>query len=424
MGLREDFFQGGLACGIANRSAHFGAGSGRFFGPLAGLVFRAGFESKERSDGSDPAPYVTHHVYSASGGPRLKKDKASRSLEESWWSAVEARDRGFDGTFLYAVRTTGVYCRPSCASRLAKRENVIFYSSRKAAEKAGFRPCKRCKPDQQPLHEDYARKVAGACRLIEVCEDIPTLGQLAAHAGISPYHFHRIFKSIIGVTPKAYAVAHRQRRMRARLERSNTVTNAIFDAGFNSTGRFYASSTSVLGMTPSDFRAGGNDAEIRFAVGQCSLGSILVAATGKGVTAIFLGDDPEILVHDLQDRFPKARLIGADRAFEDMVAKVVGLVEAPDGEWDLPLDIRGTAFQHRVWQALQAIPPGTTATYSEIAEWIGMPKAVRAVAAACAANKIAVAIPCHRVIRNDGSLSGYRWGVERKSALIAREAKK
>jgi AraC family transcriptional regulator of adaptative response/methylated-DNA-[protein]-cysteine methyltransferase len=353
----------------------------------------------------------------------VKNDEKFRALEDSWWDAVKARDRSFDGTFLYSVRTTGVYCHPSCASRLANRENVIFFPSREDAEGAGFRPCKRCKPDQPPLHEAYARKVAEACRFIETHEAVPTLEQLAAQIGMSPYHFHRIFKSFVGVTPKAYAIAHRQRRVREHLERSDTVTSAIFDAGFNSSGRFYASSASLLGMTPSDFRAGGAHVEMRFAVGQCSLGSILVAATDKGITAIFLGDDPETLVHDLQDRFPQAHLMGADRAFEDVLAKVVGLVEAPQTGLDLPLDIQGTAFQHRVWEALRAIPSGTTATYTEIAERMGMPKAVRAVAAACAANKIAVAIPCHRVIRNDGSLSGYRWGVERKRALIARETK-
>ena len=353
----------------------------------------------------------------------LENDKEFRSLDGPWWDAVKARDRSFDGTFFYSVKTTGVYCRPSCASRLAKRENVSFFASRQDAEKAGFRPCKRCKPDQLPLHEDYAQKVAEACRLIETHEALPSLEQLAAQAGMSPYHFHRIFKSIVGVTPKAYADAHRQRRVREHLEGSSTVTNAIFDAGFNSSSRFYANSASVLGMTPSDFRAGGANAEMRFAVGQCSLGSILVAATDKGITTISLGDDPETLVRDLQDRFPKATLIGADPDFEDTVAKVVGLVEAPETGLDLPLDIRGTAFQHRVWEALRAIPPGTTATYTEIAERIGMPKAVRAVAAACAANKIAVVIPCHRIIRTDGSLSGYRWGVERKRALIARETK-
>jgi len=353
----------------------------------------------------------------------LENDKEFRSLDDVWWDAVKARDRSFDKTFFYSVKTTGVYCRPSCASRLAKRENVSFFASRQDAEKAGFRPCKRCKPDQLPLHEDRAQKVAEACRLIETHEALPSLEQLAAQAGMSPYHFHRIFKSIVGVTPKAYADAHRQRRVREHLEGSGTVTNAIFDAGFNSSSRFYANSASALGMTPSDFRAGGASAEMRFAVGQCSLGSILVAATDKGITTISLGDDPETLVRDLQDRFPKATLIGADPGFEDTVAKVVGLVEAPETGFDLPLDIRGTAFQHRVWEALRAIPPGTTATYTEIAERIGMPKAVRAVAAACAANKIAVVIPCHRVIRTDGSLSGYRWGVERKRALIARETK-
>jgi AraC family transcriptional regulator of adaptative response/methylated-DNA-[protein]-cysteine methyltransferase len=218
-------------------------------------------------------------------------------------------------------------------------------------------------------------------------------------------------------------VAYRQRRLRDNLARSDSVTEAIHAAGFNSSGRFYANATEVLGMTPSEFRSGGANAQMRFAVGECSLGSILVASSDKGIVAILLGDDPEALVHDLEDRFPKAKLMGGDPEYEDVMAKVVGLVETPEMGLDLPLDVRGTAFQHRVWQALREIPVGTTATYTKIAERIGMPKAVRAVAAACAANKLAVAIPCHRVVRNDGSLSGYRWGVERKRALIVREAK-
>ena len=345
------------------------------------------------------------------------------SGDDRRYAAVVARDRAFDDTFVYAVATTGIYCRPSCPSRLARRENMSFHDSREAAEAAGFRPCKRCKPDAPPLQAQHARKIAEACRLIEAAEDAPKLDALAKHVGLSPYHFHRLFKSIVGVTPKAYALAHRQKRLRHNLTRSPTVTEAIHEAGFNSSGRFYANSDEVLGMTPTDFRKGGKDTAMRFAVGTCSLGAILVAATAKGIAAILLGDDPQALVRDLEDRFPKADLIGGDRDFERVVASVVGLVEAPSTALDLPLDVRGTAFQHRVWQALREIPAGTTATYTDIAARIGAPKAVRAVAAACAANKIAVAIPCHRVVRNDGALAGYRWGVERKRTLIAREQK-
>lgn len=362
--------------------------------------------------------------------PRAKRRKTTASRQSGpadpdtdLWNAVRTRDRAYDGKFFYSVATTGVYCRPSCPARLANRNNVAFHASCAEAEQAGFRPCKRCRPNELSLHERYAAMVAEACRLIEEADNPPKLDVLAKATGLSTYHFHRVFKAIAGVTPKAYAVAHRQKRMRENLKRSRSVTQAIHDAGFNSTGRFYACSDEVLGMTPSDFRSGGTNSDMRFAVGECSLGSILVAASEKGIAAILFGDDPEALVHDLEDRFPRANLIGGDRTFEDIMAKVVGLVEAPEIGIDLPLDMRGTAFQHRVWQALREIPVGTTATYTEIAERIGMPKAVRAVAAACAANKIAVAIPCHRVVRNDGSLSGYRWGVERKRKLIDREAK-
>jgi AraC family transcriptional regulator of adaptative response/methylated-DNA-[protein]-cysteine methyltransferase len=251
---------------------------------------------------------------------------------------------------------------------------------------------------------------------------MPSLDALAAAAGMSRFHFHRVFKTIAGLTPKAYAAAHRAQRVREELSRSDTVTEAIYGAGFNSSGRFYATSSQTLGMTPTNFRSGGADESIRFAVGECSLGAILVAATDKGICAISLGDDPDQLVRDLQDRFPEAHLIGGDQDFEQWMAKVVGLVEAPALGLDLPLDVRGTAFQQRVWQALCEIPSGSAVSYTEIAKRIGAPKAVRAVAQACASNPIAVAIPCHRVVRNDGALSGYRWGVERKRALLDREA--
>lgn len=349
--------------------------------------------------------------------------RSAATTEDLYWQAVQDRDRSYDGTFYYSVATTGVYCHPSCAARRPRRENVAFHASVRDAEAAGFRPCKRCKPDQPSLRDRYARPIEAACRLIETAEEIPPLAELARAAGFSPFHFHRIFKAIVGVTPKGYAVAHRQKRVRETLKTSTSVTAALYDAGFNSSGRFYAHSDRMLGMTPSDFRAGGANAEMRFAVGECSLGSILVAASAKGVTAVLLGDDPEALIRELEERFPHATLIGGDHGFEDIIARAVGLVEAPELGLDLPLDIRGTAFQHRVWQALREIPAGTTASYAEIAERIGMPKAVRAVAAACAANKIAVAIPCHRVVRKGGALAGYRWGVERKRALLAREAK-
>jgi AraC family transcriptional regulator of adaptative response/methylated-DNA-[protein]-cysteine methyltransferase len=338
------------------------------------------------------------------------------------WDAVVRRDAAADGLFFYSVRTTGVYCRPSCPSRGAKRENVGFHATALAAERAGFRPCKRCRPNEPALRDRQAGAIARACRLIEAAEETPSLAALARAAGMSRFHFHRLFKAETGVTPKAYADAHRARRMAGELARSGTVTEAIYGAGFNSSGRFYATTKDRLGMTPTAFRKGGDGATIRFAVGQSSLGAILVAATDKGVCAISIGDDPAALLRDLEARFPKARLIGGDEGFETLVAKVVGLVEAPRHGLDLPLDIRGTAFQERVWQALRDIPAGETRTYAEIAERIGHPSAVRAVAGACASNRIAVAIPCHRVVRSDGSLSGYRWGVERKRRLIEREA--
>ena len=344
------------------------------------------------------------------------------AVNDPRWAAVVARDSASDGKFFYSVRTTGVYCKPSCAARAARPENVEFHASSADAERAGFRACMRCKPDQLPLAEQHAAKIAELCRLIERAEQAPTLEQLANHAGLSTFHLHRVFKAITGVTPKQYAAAHRAKRVKSELGRSITVTEAIYSAGYNSNGRFYEQSNDVLGMTPTAYRAGGANTEIRFAIGECSLGSILVAASERGVCAILLGDDPDELARDLQDRFPRAHLIGGDSQFEQLVAKVVGFVEAPALGLDLPLDVRGTAFQQRVWQALREIPAGQTVTYAALAKRIGAPKSVRAVAQACSANHLAVAIPCHRVVRQDGALSGYRWGVERKRALLDREA--
>ena len=337
------------------------------------------------------------------------------------WAAVVARDHRADGTFYYSVATTGVYCRPSCGSRRPNPGNVRFYETTAEAARAGFRPCRRCRPDRPPLEQVHAARVAEACRLIETAEKTPALAALAKRAGLSPYHFHRVFKATTGVTPKAYAAAHRAKRVRDELTGSRTVTEAIYDAGFNSASRFYETSGQFLGMTPTDFRAGGAETEIRFAVGQCALGSVLVAQSAKGVCAILLGDDPDALVRDLQDRFPRATLLGGEAAFEQTVARVVAFVEAPARGLDLPLDVRGTAFQQRVWAALRQIPAGSTASYAEIASRIGAPNGSRAVAQACGANPLAVAIPCHRVVRTDGSLSGYRWGVLRKQDLLARE---
>jgi AraC family transcriptional regulator, regulatory protein of adaptative response / methylated-DNA-[protein]-cysteine methyltransferase len=339
------------------------------------------------------------------------------------WAFVAARDPAADGKFYYSVATTGVYCRPSCGARLARPENIRFHETCEDAEKAGFRPCKRCKPDQDALAEQHAAKVAAVCRLIESSEEPPSLEQLANHAGWSVYHFHRVFKAITGVTPTQYAAAQRAKRVRSKLGGSSTVTEAIYSAGYNSNGRFYEASNQILGMTPSSYRSGGARMEICFAVGGCSLGSILVARSERGICAILLGDDPDALARDLQDRFPRANLIPGDAGFDQLVAKVVGFVEAPALGLALPLDIRGTAFQQRVWQALRKIPAGSTASYTEIARRIGSPKSARAVAQACATNALAVAIPCHRVVRSDGALSGYRWGVPRKKALLEREAR-
>lgn len=338
------------------------------------------------------------------------------------WAAVVARDRSADGTFVYSVSTTGVYCRPSCASRRANPKHVRFHAAAADAERAGFRACRRCRPDGPSLEHAHAATIAESCRTIETAETVPSLADLARRAGLSPHHFHRRFKAATGLTPRAYAAAHRARRVRAELaDGTKSVTEAIYDAGFNSGGRFYETSDQLLGMTPSDYRAGGAEAEIRFAVGECSLGSILVAQSARGVCAIALGDDPDALVRDLQDRFPRATLLGGDAAFEQTVARVIGFVEAPSLGLDLPLDVRGTAFQQRVWQALRRIPAGTTVSYAELAARLGAPKGARAVAQACAANTLAVAIPCHRVVRTSGEVSGYRWGVERKRSLLERE---
>ena len=346
--------------------------------------------------------------------------------DEARWAAVQRRDRDADGQFYYSVRSTGVYCRPSCPSRVALRANVAFHVSPLDAEAAGFRACRRCRPTQPPLAERQAAAVAQACRLIEAAaglsEQAPDLDSLAQAVGMSRFHFHRIFKAHTGITPKAYAAARRTARLQQGLGSAPSVTDALYEAGFGSSGRFYEASSGALGMTPGRYRAGGQGETIRFAVAQCSLGAVLVASTERGICAILIGDEPEPLVRDLEVRFPQAELRGAEPDFERTVAQVLAFVEAPRLGLALPLDVRGTAFQRRVWEALRAIPAGATVSYSELAERLGMPTAARAVAGACAANPVAVAIPCHRVVRTDGALSGYRWGIERKRMLLDREA--
>jgi AraC family transcriptional regulator of adaptative response/methylated-DNA-[protein]-cysteine methyltransferase len=338
------------------------------------------------------------------------------------WAKILSRDPAADGLFVYSVRTTGIYCRPSCAARRPNPENVRFHDTVADAEAAGFRPCLRCAPGRPSRARQQADLIADACRAIETAETPPALAVLAKGAGLSPHHFHRVFKAITGLTPRDYAASHRAVRIRRGLIDAARVTDAIYDAGFGAPSRFYDRADAILGMTPTQYRHGGKSAAIRFAIGECSLGSILVAASDIGICAISFGDDPDALLHDLQDRFPKAALIGADPGFEAIIATVVGFVEAPRLGLDLPLDIRGTAFQQRVWRALAALPPGATARYADIARAIGAPAAVRAVANACGANALAVAIPCHRVVRTDGALSGYRWGIDRKGALLRREA--
>lgn len=351
----------------------------------------------------------------------LAAPSPSYATDEARWRAVLDRDARADAHFVYAVRTTGVYARPGAPARRPRRENVEFFATPQEAEAAGYR-ASRGAPARQN-REERAALIARACAAIESSDTPPTLDALARQAGMSPFHFHRVFKAETGLTPRAYAAAHRGRRLREHLaEPGASVTRALYEAGFNSSSRFYEASGDLLGMRPRDYSRGGAGMVIHFAVGQCSLGAILVARSQRGICAILIDDDPDFLVRDLQDRFPKAELVGGDAEFEALVARVVGFVETPSLGLDLPLDIRGTAFQQRVWQALREIPAGGTASYADIARRIGAPAAVRAVGRACGANAIAVAIPCHRIVRRDGDLTGYRWGVERKRELLRREA--
>jgi AraC family transcriptional regulator of adaptative response/methylated-DNA-[protein]-cysteine methyltransferase len=349
----------------------------------------------------------------------------SFASEADRWRAVRRRDSSADRYFFYSVRTTGVFCRPSCAARLPRRENVAFHESRSEAERAGFRPCKRCRPELPARSEREAALIAKACRAIEDSQEQLKLKDLAAQFALSPHHFHRLFKRITGVTPGAYAAEKRKGRVQDRLLKGSAVTEAMYESGFNSSGRFYESAPSMLGMKPTAYLRRGKGENLWYGMGRSSLGQVLVAATQRGICAILLGDSKAELLEDLKSRFSEATLCPPPDDFGGLVNRVVSLVDDPGrrASADLPLDIRGTAFQRLVWKALRETAPGTTTTYSKLASRMGRPKAVRAVASACAANPLAVAIPCHRVLASDGSLAGYRWGLERKRTLIEREKK-
>jgi AraC family transcriptional regulator of adaptative response/methylated-DNA-[protein]-cysteine methyltransferase len=345
-------------------------------------------------------------------------------LVEQRWQAVVRRDAQADGEFVYAVRTTGVYCRPSCPSRAAKRQNVEFFESPGLAAAAGYRACKRCRPDAPSQQQQRNALVRQACEAIEHSASAPTLAQLAQQAGMSPYHFHRIFKATTGLTPKDFHLAVLAKRVAAALQSAPSVTAALYDAGFNSAGRFYEAAPALLGMSPGIYRKGGAGEHIRYAVEPCTLDWVIVAATRKGICAIEFGESEAMLAERVRARFPQAQFEAADAEFTRWVARVLSYIEQPRGVLELPLDVQGTVFQRRVWQALQAIPAGETVSYAEIAERIGQPRAWRAVAHAIAGNPVAVAIPCHRAVRADGSLAGYRWGIARKAELLRRESEK
>lgn len=337
------------------------------------------------------------------------------------WAALEKRDGAAAGRFFYGVVTTGVYCRPGCTSRLPLRRNTAFFETTAAAEAAGLRACKRCRPLDPSSASRHLAAVEKACALLRASETLPSLAELASAAALSRYHFHRVFKQVTGTTPRDFARTHRQQVFAQRLEAGEKVTQAIYAAGFGSSSRAYEAAPAGLGMTPAVRRKRGQGETIRYVTLETPLGWALVAATRRGVCMTALGDDAEGLAAMVRARFSAAELVDDDRELRDWAERIVQFITSPSHTLDLPLDARGTAFQARVWRALQKIPLGRTATYGEIARALGQPQAVRAVARACAANDLALLVPCHRVIRRDGDLAGYRWGVERKRALLERE---
>lgn len=341
--------------------------------------------------------------------------------DDQCWQAVLARDPNADGQFVFAVLTTAIFCRPSCTARRALRQNVRFYKDVASALEAGFRPCKRCQPDKTHPQQQRLEKVAAACRLLEQDQPV-TLAELAAAVAMSPYHFHRLFKAVTGVTPKAWQQAFRARRLRETLANSETITDAVLAAGFPDSSSYYRNADSALGMTARAFRRGGASCPVWFTLTDCTLGRCLVAESERGICAVLLAQSDDALLAQLSNLFPHARQAEDDPQLTARVQQVIAHIERPYSPFTLPLDLRGTAFQLQVWQALRQIPAGERVSYQALAHAIGKPGAVRAVASACAANKLAVIVPCHRVVRQSGALSGYRWGAERKAQLLAREA--
>lgn len=342
--------------------------------------------------------------------------------EDPRWAAVMGKDENANGHFVYSVASTGVYCRPTCPARRALRQNVRFHDTCADAERAGFRACLRCKPNEASLAERHAKAVRQACRLIEAKDATPNLAELADAAGLSRFHFQRVFRKVMGVTPGQYASKHRAERVRSELRAGTSITSAIYDAGFNSSSRFYEKSGEMLGMTPGQFRDGGSGVAIRYSIGNSSLGLVMIAATDLGICSVRFGETKAALLQELKDSFPQASIEAAGADFEARARAVVEYIDNPVTVSDLPLDIRGTAFQLRVWQALREIPAGRTATYAQVAARAGSPKAVRAVGSACGANPVAVLVPCHRAVRADGAVGGYRWGAERKQKLLKKES--
>jgi AraC family transcriptional regulator of adaptative response/methylated-DNA-[protein]-cysteine methyltransferase len=341
--------------------------------------------------------------------------------EITYWQAVQEHDRQFDGVFVYAVRSTGIYCRPSCPSRRPTRENVSFFALPEAAERAGYRACKRCNPRDVDTADPQAELVRRICRSIETSPDMPTLDELSAEFHVSPYHLQRTFKRIMGITPRQYAEHCRVNQFKAQLRNGDSVTSALYDAGYGSSSRLYEHADANLGMTPSVYQKGGSGMEIGYKIVDCSLGRLLVAATARGVCAVSLGDDDAPLVNALHDEYPSAEIVPGGESFSAWVQAILDYLGGWQPHLDLPLDLQATAFQRRVWQELQAIPYGETRSYSQVAAAIGQQTAVRAVAHACASNPVSLVIPCHRVVRQDGSLGGYRWGIGRKQTLLAHE---
>ncbi|WP_230413796.1 bifunctional DNA-binding transcriptional regulator/O6-methylguanine-DNA methyltransferase Ada [Undibacterium umbellatum] len=350
-------------------------------------------------------------------GPAMPVD-----LDDVRWDAVCIKNRDLDGEFVFAVKTTGIYCRPSCPAKTAKRQNVEFYETTVLAQQAGYRACKRCHPDGVSQEHSRNSMIETACQLIKNSEAPLKLETLASKMAMSPHHFHRIFKELTGVTPKQYQSALQKEKVRSLLNQSASISGAIYDAGYNSASRFYEMAGAMLGMSPKAYRAGAEDLQMQYMVCESALGLLLIASTEKGICTIEFGDSASVLEQVLQQRFPKASIRAAETHFKEWVTSILAYIQQPRGLLDLPLDVQGTAFQQRVWKALQDIPPGQTASYAEIAKRIGSPSSVRAVANACASNQFAVAIPCHRVIRSDGDVTGYRWGMERKKALLKRES--